>query len=95
MVAPEWVALARETLRKGKGSEIGGALDFIRALSQQEAVSLDDEIADELFAFAARAPLRSLAVGALDVLVEADIISEFTAMDQINEWKEAHPGFYG
>jgi hypothetical protein len=45
----------------------------------------------EIKAFAKRADRRALAVGALNVLVEANCISDMEAMSRIDDWKEAHP----
>lgn len=45
---------------------------------------------DELLAFAKRTDSRSLAVGALNVLVETNCISDLVALSRIDDWKDAH-----
>ncbi len=44
----------------------------------------------EIKAFAKRTNRRSLAVGALNVLVETNCISDLEALSRIDDWKEAH-----
>jgi len=41
-----------------------------------------------LVGLVARTDSRGLAVGALNILVESGNISEFTALDHIDDWKE-------
>ena len=52
-VAPERVALARETIHTGKGTDVAGARDFMEALLRREDTPLRDELTDELLACAA------------------------------------------
>jgi len=45
---------------------------------------------NELLAGAERTDSRSLAVGALNVLVETNCISDLEALSRIDDWKAAH-----
>jgi hypothetical protein len=48
----------------------------------------DDELVEALLGVAERTRSRSIAVGALNFLVETGAISEFQALDRMDAWKE-------
>ena len=48
----------------------------------------DDDLVEALLGVAERTRSRSIAVGALNFLVETGAISEFQALDRMDAWKE-------
>ena len=85
------VALARKTLKgKKMGRDTLGALRFLEEYYSHNDEMVSDEMVDELLAFAERTDSRSLAVGALNVLVETNCISDLQALSRIDDWKDAH-----
>lgn len=85
------VALARETLKAKKtGRDMLGAIRFLEEYYSHNDESVSDEIVDELKTFAERTDSRSLAVGALNVLVETNCIGELQALSRIDDWKDTH-----
>lgn len=80
---------------KGKktGRDSLGAIQFLEVYYSQNDEQVSDEMVDELEAFAKRTDSRSLAVGALNVLVETNCISDLGALSRIDDWKDAH--YYG
>ncbi|MBU6400492.1 MAG: hypothetical protein KGS61_09255 [Verrucomicrobia bacterium] len=49
-----------------------------------------DATIQELLALAQQTNSRSTAVGALNALVETGVISEFEALDRLDDWKGKH-----
>ena len=85
------VALARETLKgKKTGRDALGAIQFLEEYYSHNDELVSDEMVDELLTFAKRTDSRSLAVGALNVLVETNCISDLEALSRIDDWKDAH-----
>ena len=85
------VVLARETLKgKKMGRDTLGALQFLEEYYSHNDDMVSDEMVDELLAFAKRTDSRSLGVGALNVLVETNCISDLQALSRIDDWKDAH-----
>ncbi|HQA37343.1 MAG TPA: hypothetical protein PLU38_02035 [Kiritimatiellia bacterium] len=84
-------ALARVTLKgKKTGRDVLGALLFLEAYYSHNDERVSDEMMDELLAFAEQTDSRSLAVGALNVLVQTNCISDLQALSRIDDWKDAH-----
>jgi len=66
---------------------------FCEAYYKARNIPVADDIEQLLLAFAERVDSRGLAASALNTLVESGNISEFTALDRIDEWKDKHyPG---
>lgn len=85
------VALAHETLKAKKaGRDAFGALHFLEEYYSHNDERVSDELVDDLEAFAKRTDSRSLAVGALNLLVETNCISDLGALSRIDDWKDAH-----
>lgn len=83
--------LAKKTLKdKKSGNDIRGAMEFMENYYTYHDDWDADELEKELKAFVSRTTSRSLAVGALDILINAGCISEFEALDRIDTWKESH-----
>ncbi len=87
---PDTVAMAHKAVKKS-GSDARGALIFLETyLGARAEEEPDDELEDALLAFSKTAKSRSLAVGALNILVQTLRISEFEALDRIDDWKSEH-----
>lgn len=85
------LAIVRQALRRNRSQEVRGAINFLENyFAAREELPLPDDIADGLLAVAEKTKSRSTAVGALNVLVETRVISEWEASDRMSEWKEKH-----
>lgn len=81
------VPLARDTLKaKNAGRDASGALQFLESYYSHNDEAVSDAMEKEIKAFAKRADRRALAVGALNVLVETNCISDLEAMSRIGDW---------
>ena len=80
----------RRILKAGRGNSLVGALLFCEAYYASRQDGVPEELEKILFALVSKTDSRGLAVGALNVLVESGNISEFTALDHIDDWKERH-----
>jgi len=87
---PEVVTLARKSLKKAKSIESRQAADFLNKYFKERGLAQDDPIVDELLSLAAATDSRSTVFSALDVLVETGTISEFEAIDLMDDWKSKH-----
>jgi len=91
---PEAIELATETLKKRGEKEIYSALEFIKQYHLYRKMALGKKLIDEIKSLAKRTKFRYVAVSALDVLVKTDVISEFGALNQLDEWKEKNDEYY-
>lgn len=73
---------------KKREASVTGALQFIKLFYQTKENSIPIEVEEKLLKFVLKTDSRGLAVGALNILVEAGNICEFTALEHIDEWKE-------
>lgn len=87
---PEAVMNSVSKLLKSKkrGPAMLGALEFVDLYYKARQGHIPHDMEELLLRFVNRTDSRGLAVGALNVLVESGNISEFTALDQIDAWKE-------
>lgn len=77
-------------LKAGRGNSLIGALLFCEAYYAGQQDGVPEDLENILFALVLKTDSRGVAVGALNVLVESGNISEFTALDHIDDWKERH-----
>ncbi len=73
---------------KKYGDAVAGALLFLEQFYEVKGVGIPYDIEEKLLKFVLRTDSRGLAVGALNILVEAGNICEVTALDHIDDWKE-------
>lgn len=85
---PEAVRVAQSIVRSAAGNDFHGAIEFLKARFEQRREEPDKDLVDALLGVAKRTRSRTIAVGALDFLVKTGAISEFQALDRIDEWKE-------
>ncbi|MGE3310916.1 MAG: hypothetical protein AB7O66_13180 [Limisphaerales bacterium] len=84
----EAVRIARSIVQSGDGNDFHGAIEFLLEQFQDRDEAPDEELVGALFGVAERTRSRSIAVGALNFLVETGAINELQALDRIDEWKE-------
>jgi len=86
----------KRILKSARGNSIYGALVFCETYYGLQPDGVPDGMKDVLLCVVDKTDSRGLAVGALSVLVEAGNISEFEALDRIDDWKERNNyGFWG
>jgi hypothetical protein len=87
---PEAVSLARRALRKAQSVEARQAAEFLQRYFAARDLSPDEATTEQLLALAEQTDSRSTAFGALNALVETGKISEFQALDRLDDWKSRH-----
>lgn len=75
-------------IKSKRGSATSGALRFLDSYFEAQQIHVPDDVEILLISFVNRTDSRGLAVGALNILVECGNISEFTALNHIDDWKE-------
>ena len=75
-------------LKSKRGTAAMGTLLFLESYYKARKISVPADVEKLLIDFAEKTDSRSKAVGALNILVEAGNISEFVALDYIDDWKE-------
>lgn len=81
------MAFVRKTLKSGRPPALIGALVFCDMYKERDA-RVPAELQSLLLDVAKRTDRRGVASGALSVLVDAGEISEFEALDRIDDWKD-------
>jgi len=84
---PEAMHMARKALKKAQSVESRQAAEFLHVYFAERDLSPNDELIDELLSLAERTNSRSTAFVALNTLVETGTISEFEALDRMDDWK--------
>ena len=84
---PEVLVKARQALRKAQSVESRQAAAFLEQYFRARNLSPDDATVTDLLSLAEKATSRSIAVQALNALVETNTISEFEALDRMDDWK--------
>ena len=87
---PEVVCMARKALKKAQSVEARQAAEFLQGYFSERCLSPDDEMIEELLSLAEATDSRSIAFNALNALVETGVISEFEALDRMDNWKDKH-----
>jgi len=87
---PEVVPMALRALRKTKSVESRQASEFLQEYFAERDLAPDDAMIEELLSLVESTNSRSTAYGALNALVETGAISEFEAMDRMDNWKSKH-----
>jgi len=85
---PEAVALWTTALQSNKKALILTAIECYDDYRRDRDLPLPPEVVERLNAIAETTKDRTVAVTALNMLVEADLIDEFEAMARIDQWKE-------
>jgi hypothetical protein len=84
---PEALGKARQALRQTQSVESRQAAAFLEEYFRERGQSPDEPVIDELLSLAERTNSRSTAAQALNALVETNTISEFEALDRMDDWK--------
>ena len=87
---PEVVQFAQQALRKARSVEARQAAEFLEEYLCERGLLPDEAMTHDLLSLAEQADCRSTVFGALNVLVETGAISEFEALDRMDEWKSKH-----
>ncbi|MBN8249616.1 MAG: hypothetical protein J0L84_19520 [Verrucomicrobia bacterium] len=87
---PEAEQKAVATLATSDGHQARGAIEFLRRLFQQDDTAPAPALTGALMKLVERTQDRSVAFGALDLLVYRGVISEFQALDHLDSWKAKH-----
>jgi len=85
----------RGMLKTGRGGGIRGALVFCEAYYGARPDGVPEDMEELLLRLVGKTDSRGLAAGALNVLVESGNISEFLALDYIDDWKQRNYRGYG
>jgi len=78
----------KRILKSARGNSVYGALIFCEAFYGVRPDGVPNGMEDVLLRVVDKTDSRGLAAGALNVLVQAGNISEFEALDRIDDWKE-------
>lgn len=81
-------AFVRQILKAGRRPAVLGAILFCEAYYEARDIPVPRDVERLLLDFVERTDSRGLAAGALNVLVESGSISELTALDRIDDWKD-------
>jgi hypothetical protein len=88
---PEALDMARQALRRSRSQTVRGAIIFLGDyFKAREGMEVPDDIHTALLTVAETTDSRSIATGALNVLVETGEISDIEALDRLDEWKDNH-----
>jgi hypothetical protein len=85
---PEGLELAKKSLKSKGSDELCSAFEFLKEYYLTREIDMEDEVHEQLIKISEKTKSRSMAVGALSVLVDTDQISEFEALDRIDDWKQ-------
>lgn len=86
----------KRILESARGNSIYGALVFCETFYRLQPNDVSTGMEAALFHVVDKTDSRGIAAGALNVLVQAGNISEFEALDRIDDWKERNNyGFWG
>lgn len=78
----------KHILESARGNSIYGALVFCEAFYALQPDGVPREMEDALLRIVDKTDSRGIASGALSMLVQGGNISEFEALDRIDDWKE-------
>lgn len=78
----------KRILKSARGNSIYGALVFCEAFYALQPDGVPGGMEDALLRVVDKTDSRGIAAGALNVLVQTGNISEFEALDRIDDWKE-------
>ena len=85
----------RGILKNGRGNDVRGALLFCEAYYGAQPDGVPKGMEALLLRLVGKTDSRGLAAGALNVLVESGNISEFLALDYIDDWKQRNYKGFG
>jgi hypothetical protein len=85
---PEGLELAKKSLKSKGRDELCSAFEFLKEYYLTREIDMEDEVHEQLIKISEKTKSRSMAVGALSVLVDTDQISEFEALNKIDDWKQ-------
>ena len=82
--------LAVESLKRKSRAELYSAFIFLKEYYLSLEIEPEFEIIEQLYKIVDRTDIRSVATGALSVLVDTGVICELTALDRLDDWKAKH-----
>ncbi len=80
--------LARKSLKNKNSTELHAAFDFLKHFYVRMDKDVEDDLYEQLIKMSEKTKKREVASGALDVLVRTGTISDWEALDRIDEWKQ-------
>lgn len=84
----EGLELAKKSLKSRSSAELHAAFELLKRYYISRELDVDEDVNIQLIDISKKTKYKDIAVGALSVLVDTDVISEFDALDSIDEWKE-------
>ena len=85
---PEVLTLALKNLGKANSPQVYGVFRFLTDYFVSRDAEPDERVIDRLLALVKATRSRSIACGALNVLVETGVFDELSALSYMDEWKE-------
>jgi hypothetical protein len=82
------VELAKISLRNKGRDELNAAFELLKDYHLSREMALDIKVVEELDRIVEKTTNRSMAVGALSVMVDTGYIDEMEALFKIDEWKD-------
>jgi hypothetical protein len=80
--------LAKKSLKSKSRVELHAAFDFLKRYYISRELDVEEDVNEQLIKISEKTRYRDIAVGALSVLVDTNMIDEFEALYKIDEWKE-------
>ncbi len=84
---PDGFKLIIDTLNKKNGKVLSECFDTLKIYYTNRNIKPSKKIVNKLYEIVEKTKMKSIAVGALDVLVSTSIISELEALTIIDDWK--------
>jgi hypothetical protein len=86
----EIVELAAQSINEAPAAEeVRAALEFLKSHIAETKAKPDDGLIDTVWGLIERADSESVLFGGLDALVEWGVISEFTALTCLDDWRDS------
>jgi len=85
---PEFIQICKKALKEKSKLQFFETIQALEIYFKKRNIEPDEEIINRINKRFEKAKTRSEAVGCLSFLVNTGVISEFEALDRIDEWKE-------
>lgn len=80
--------LAKRSLKNKGSAVLNAAFEFLRNFYVSRDRDIEDDLVEQLIKISETTKKRSIAIGALSVLVDTGMISEMHAVEMMSDWKE-------
>jgi len=91
---PEFIEICKKALKEKSKKQFFETIQALEGYFKNRNIAPDEEIINRVEKRFEKAKTRSEAVGCLAFLVNTGVISEFGALDRIDEWKEKNESWY-